>query len=292
MSVLLDRLAAMDRKVLVAGIALFLLIAAGAYYLFSSGGEEGQNSLEDPKVSTARSESLVVPIEPLPVMLEESVVEERVAATMAALAPTPTPTALPDLAATLQAELVANREKLGRVLVLSPLDSEEVRNPYLNPSELEYMTELGGRIWAYTKVWLHLSNLLSVDVVDWTLEDVEPKLLEIRSIIESAPRRRTAVPADVGSIVLTYEKSIYEGIIGVNEAYKDVENGTGVLRDARKRAKRSGSVDDETLTLEERQNLIQAVRDAERSLEKFDRAMSAYGCSVCGELFRHRSAAP
>ena len=122
----LERLAEVDRKKLLvyAGIAVvFLLLVVGSCRLV---GGEKEPSVEEVAVE--------------PVMVEESEVERRVAATVEAMEPeaTATPEPTPDVAATLQADMEANREKSGRVLMMNPLDSDELRNPYLSA--------VGGRV--------------------------------------------------------------------------------------------------------------------------------------------------
>ena len=211
-------------------------------------------------------------------------VEERVAATMEAMDPTATPvppTETPDIPATFQAEMEERRERAERVLKLNPLDRDTVRNPYLNDAELNYMSDMGGVLWSNTKAWMHVRRVLYVEVPDWSLELLEYHVSEARGFLEEAGLRENWRDYELGEIVEAYGRTVYQGMDGVGDA-------VGYLREAEQILGMSDSGLSSDLLFEDRERLGQLGRQAERSLGEFDDAMSRYGCSVCGELFRLR----
>ncbi len=223
-----------------------------------------------------------------PVMLEESVVAERVAATVEAMGPreTPVPTRTPDIAATLQAELNANRSESDRILKLDPLSSGEPRNPYLTERELDLLAGMGPALWSHTKAWLHVREVLSLGVGDWSSRFLGFHVFQAESYVadftDSGSRRgRGRGSDDVGEVVAAYARSLEEGMRGVRSSVASLRRAAEVLG----RSESGAMVD---LPFEEREQIARFARDAEEQLVDFDNAMSQYGCSVCGELFRLR----
>lgn len=253
-SALLDRLPQVKPKVLFIGASLFLLLVILlGYVLFSGGPEE--------------------PPAPVPVLFDESEVAGRVEATVAAMEPTPTPTPLPDIAATLQAQLFPGK---GERLVLNPLDSAGERNPYLNAEELDYLAGLGDRLWAHTGAWLHLRQVLFPGPGEWSPQAAEPDVAQARELLDSVPERGASPSSQVGEVVSAYGRTVEEGMSRVRAAVSLLESAVLLASTAK----------EEPLTPEDQEKLRQIFRDAQDSLEAFNRAMSAYGCSICGELFR------
>ena len=216
------------------------------------------------------SDSVVVSAPPV---VDESVIEERVAATIAAM-PVPESTPTPDIGATLSAELAMNRPE--RAIVLSPLDVQGSRTPHLTEDELAYFRGMGGRIWAYTKVWLRLQDVLSVDPFRWSetmlAEDVEWS----QNVLLSAPDAPVGGSGSVSEVVLAYVKTLDEGMTGVRDAVARMDDAREII---------AGS---QGMSPEEREDVARIARDMDRLTVAFDEAMSAYGCSICGELFRYR----
>ena len=210
--------------------------------------------------------------EPIP---QATLVARAVAATIEAM-PTPTPLPTPDVAATLQAELALNRERVRPVLMLNPLDLETDRDPYLTPDELRYFRELGPRLWTYTRVWLHLQEVLSVDIAEWDFSTLQHDLGSAQSLLESAPERpdlrNRSGGEPVDPLVRAYADSIETGMTSVRQAVARLSDAEDIL---------AGPVGHP-----ERDELLRITRDVEELLAGFDDAMSVYGCSVCGELFR------
>ena len=273
---MVDRITQLDRRIgIVIVIVAVILIMSLVLWLVTSvmGGDEPTGGAEDwmqPQPGELGPDGL--PIVPM-----AELVAQAVQATMEAIpTPTPTPPPTPNIAATLQAELALNRERVRPVLMLNPLDLELDRDPYLTSDELRYFRELGPRLWTYTRVWLHLQVVLSVDIAEWDLSVLEHDLGEAQILLESAPDRpefgRGGRGKPVDPLVRAYSDSIETGMTGVREAVARLSDAEDVL---------AGPVGHL-----ERDELLRIARDVEDLLADFDSAMSAYGCSVCGELFR------
>ena len=207
----------------------------------------------------------------------------RVAETIEAMAtpvPPPTPTPTPDIAATLQAELDRNRALAPPVVLLNPLDLETDRDPYLTPAELDYFRKLGPRLWVYTQVWLHVQKILSVDSSEWDSDVLGYDVEVARDLLSSAPERpMLSSSGDVDPLVRAYADSVESGMAGVREAVSRLSEAVEILAG-------------EEVGHPEREELLRASRGVEGHLAVFDEAMSAYGCSVCGELFRRDDVQP
>ncbi len=256
----------LDRRIaLPAALVFILIVFVGVWFVTSGGGDddEGELMVFDEEGGT-----------PGPPMFEESEIMDRVASTIAAMDPTPTPTPTPDIAATLQAQLRGNRP--GPAVLVSPLDSGGVRNPFLTEMELEYLEKSGERIWHYTKIWFHLQAFVSTDPAAWSFEGVEEEIDWAGRMFETAPDRDRSALRQLGPVVVSYVDTFEVGVRGIVEAVNLLKEAAEVLEDAG------------TGGAEERESLARINREAARSLEAFDDVMSAYGCSICGELFRSR----
>ena len=271
MSGILETLFSLDRKVVIAGVLVILVLVAAGYFLTRDGeGGDGDDLVIDLEAAEAAGP-----------VVDQASVDEAVAAALEAMIPTEVPTPTPDIAATLQAELDANREEVDRVLTLNPLDVESGRNPYLTPSELELMERLGERLWTYTRVWLYIQEVLYIPTSDWTLEGIESEVRRSQLLVENAPRRvRLRDLGEINDVVLEYVETIEFGIQGVEDSVRRLDDAVTLLREAES----TGGW--HQLDLDDRSQLMHISRDVENSLQEFDEAMSSYGCSVCGELFR------
>ena len=170
-----------------------------------------------------------------------------------------------------------NREEVAPVLQLNPLDLEVDRDSYLSPEELKYFRELGPRLWTYTRIWIHIQRVLSVDVAEWSYPVLQYDLKVAQALLESAPERpelggRSRSTVEIDPVVRAYSERIESGLTGVREAVVRLSDAEPILA--------------ETVGHDEREELIRIIRDVELRLAEFDDAMAAYGCSVCGELFR------
>ena len=272
-----DRLKNLDRKVVLGGLVLVLVLLFVVAYFFTSGGsgEPGEGELMTFSDSGPGSESgadgLPFPSSP---QLDESVIEERVAATLAAM-PTPEPTVTPDIGATLAAELAQNRPE--RSLVLNPLDFQDVRTPHLTEDELEYFRAVGRHIWVYTRVWFRIQETLAVGSSDWTVMMLSEDVEWSRELLASLPKQPGRESGAIGEVVEAYLESLELGMDGVDDSISRLEDAEKLLDEAL------------VIGLTEREQLARIARDIERLSGDFDDVMSSYGCSICGELFRYRA---
>ena len=282
---LVDKVTAMETKTLVmAGIGVVTVVVLMVAVLTLTGGSSPDDDplsrqMVFPDGQGGGGDDRLLEEGELPA----SVIEQRVAATIAAMAPTatPVPTATPDIPATFQAQMEERRARSERVLQLHPLDRDVVRNPYLNDAELSYMSDLGGVLWANTKAWMHVRRLLFVDVGDWTFEVVNFHVAEAELSLAESEDQRSRRDYEIGDVVAAYGRVIEDGVDGVSEAVKALDDARDILQGSD-----SGLSAD--LPFEEREMLRQLSRKAEKAIGGFDDAMSQYGCSVCGELFRLR----
>ena len=264
----------LDRRlgVVIVIVVVVVIMTLVSWLVTSFVGGDGEKAGGTPEWMQPLPEEFGPDGEPIP---QATLVARAVAATIEAI-PTPTPLPTPDVAATLQAELALNRDRVKPVLMLNPLDLETYRDPYLTLNELRYFRELGPRLWAYTRVWLHLQEVLSVDIAEWDSSTLQHDLGSAQSLLESAPERPTfrrvrgAKPID--PLVLAYADSIETGMTSVRRAVARLSDAEEILAGP--------------MGHPERDELLRITRDVEELLAGFDDAMSVYGCSVCGELFR------
>ena len=287
---LVGRLTQVNRFVALAAVGLVLTLFVGLaawFFLLREGVEKdgeggdggGQAAFSEPAVSVGPlgTDGGLLPEQ------QNEMIAFRVAETIEAMAtpvPPPTPTPTPDIAATLQAELVRNRALAPPVVLLNPLDLETDRDPYLTPGELDYFRKLGPRLWVYTQVWLHVQKVLSVDSSEWNSDLLGYDVEVARELLSSAPERPAlSSSGDVDPLVQAYADSVESGMAGVREAVSRLSEAVEILAG-------------EEAGHPEREELLRASRDVEGLLAGFDEAMSAYGCSVCGELFRRGEGQP
>ena len=273
---LVARITGMDRRIGLAVVGLVLVLLVGMpVCLMSGGGENGDGN------GAGDASFVPVQIDPLapgglvPLLSQEEMVAQSVAATIEAIpTPTPTPEPTPNVAATLQAQLTFNREKDPPVIMLNPLDSEAGRDPYLTSVELDFFRELGPRLWVYTQVWFHVQRVISVEVSEWDSGAFGEDLERAQMLLASAPGRAGySGMSEVDPVVRSYADSIEAGMSGVAQAVIRLADARSIL-------------EEEEVGPLERSKLIRLSREVEYLLDEFDAAMSAYGCSVCGELFR------
>ena len=285
---MVDRITRLDRRIgIVIVIVGVILILSLVLWLVTSimGGDEspggGTGGAEDwmrpqPGELGPDGQPGELGLDGQPIIPVAELVAQAVQATMEAI-PTPTPAPTPNIAATLQAEMALNRKMVSPVLMLNPLDLKLDRDPYLTSNELRYFRELGPRLWTYTRVWLHLQEVLSVDIAEWDFGVLEHDLGRAQALLESAPDRpqfeRGGRGQPVDRLVRAYSDSIETGMTGVREAVARLSDAEDVLSRP-------------VVGHSERDELLRIARDVEDLLADFDDAMSAYGCSVCGELFR------
>ena len=208
-------------------------------------------------------------------------VEQQVAATLAATVPTPLPTATPDIPATLQAERELARAAVHRVVEVNPLVSNGQRNPYLSTADVVYLSALGDVMWQLTGTWLHLRRVLSVPTEDWTTESIGLDVALAAQDVATATALTEEITARDLSEGLTrevaaYTQSFQAGVLSLLKAQAEISKALPVLE---------GKTLDQ-LTFEEREALRQIRHIAEQGVSDYAQAMSDYGCSICGELYR------
>ena len=140
--------------------------------------------------------------------------------------------------------------------------------------ELTYFRDLGPRLWIYTQVWFHVRRTISVEVSEWDVSVFAHDLERAEALLESAPERTDhSSMGEVGTVVRSYADSIEAGMSGIDRAVRHLAEARSIL-------------EWEEVGPPERSRFIRLSREVEYLLDEFDGAMSAYGCSVCGELFR------
>ena len=162
---LFDRLAEMNRIVLLGGIALVGVIAVVIFFAMIGGGGGGEAALEEDFVDVVADPNMV--------SLEE--MDAYVQATIVAMGPAPEPEPTPDVPATVTAELDAMKAATGSAVSLGPLDSRRIDTPFLSPEDIEYLEELGPPMWAHARIWLLLRDILRVEHVYWNVEETLPE---------------------------------------------------------------------------------------------------------------------
>ena len=260
MSGILEMLTRVDRRIGLAVAALIPIILVAVVMLVFFSGGDGEDADADLLI-----EELLIP---------ESEVDVRVAATIEAI-PTPEPTSTPDVAATVAAERATNRVEVAPELRMSELEVRSgVLSPYLTGTERQYLADAGERIWHYVKIWVHLREVISAEVIDWEFSQMEYHVAAAQLLLETAPEGGRDRNDEVGDVVRDYVVSLEDGTAGVRSAVSR-------LADAEILFAESGGV-----ALESHSEALHIVRDVEEYLAEFDQAMSRYGCSICGELFR------
>ena len=296
-----------NKKALIVAAVLLLVVVGGTAYVMLSGGggaAEPPNpaemqiiDFEDPAANGGGGGGTDV--------------AAAVQATIAAMSPTETPVPTPDIAATLQAELAASRQSSGPLLGEDPLRQGFGRNPYLNPVEYEYFQRMGPEVWRYVRVWLYISEVLRYETDMWSAELLDHNLRPVRPLLLGNLASGNVIPQQGSNeVVRSYAEEMNRGFSEVRSAALQLEAALGYLhekrdefyeefeRNVQQRVAQQDPAAENPLTVdsfarpefkpsvEDRGRLVIYRRDIERHLENFHTVMSAYGCSVCGELFR------
>ena len=220
--------------------------------------------------------------EPLPTEPLLMTVEEQVAATVAAMAPVPTPTieVTPDIGATLQAEMAVRRAGSSTAQLSNPLDAGVMRNPQLSEADKHYFESLGKDLWVATQIYMRLTEVSSRDFQGWTESYVGERLLFIDGLTgalsEELPE---ADKAGVSDVVASYSDYIDSGIRSVQAGVAEARAAHSIFQ-----AGEAESVDE--LDALDRELLRQHYLNLTGLMTEFYAVMSSYGCSACGELFR------
>ena len=276
---LVARVTQLDRRIGLVVVGLVLVLLFGLPVCLLTGGDENGDEngdvVDDAFLIPVEDDALPLVPGGLALPSQEELVAFSVAATIAAIpTETPVPTPTPNVAATLQAQLAFNREQAPPVIALNPLDSDGSRDPYLTSVELEFFRDLGPRLWVYTQVWFHVRRVIAVEVSEWDASVFGEDLEWAQTVLASAPDRSGySGMGEVDPVVRSYADTIEAGMSGVSQAVVRLAEAKSIL-------------EEEEVGPLERSKLIRLSREVEYLLDDFDGAMSAYGCSVCGELFR------
>ena len=303
-----------NKKALIVAAVLLLVVLGGTGYVMLSGGSGGGAEPPNP------ADLQIIDFDD-PAAAGGAAggggggtdVAAAVQATIAAMSPTETPVPTPDIAATLQAELAASRQATGPLLGEDPLRQGFGRNPYLNPVEYEYFQRMGPEVWRYVRVWLYINEVLRYETDLWSAELLDHNLRAIRPLLLGNLSSGNVIPQQGSNeVVRAYAEEMNRGFSEVRNAALQMEAALSYLHEQRdefyeefeRNVQQRVAEQDPELALEERLTVDSFVRpefkpsvedrgrlvifrrDIEQSLENFHSIMSAYGCSVCGELFR------
>ena len=283
-------------KLSIGGGGVLLLLLA-IVFLMSGGDDSGGGAagVPDDGLVIVFDDDPVLPETPLPdpsggvvspvPALDPSViatqVAEQVAATVVAMAPTPTIVPTPDIPATVQAQILGNRGGSRPVVVVNPLDTSGVRNPYLTQEDHDFLESLGEDLWIATLLYLRVTEIANSDFVELSLPEIQQRLIYIDDLLaglmDLAPRR--APTGNVSPVVKTYGQLIEGGIVAVQKSVGEFRKALVLFED-------SGVETVSELGGVERERLKFHYLQANEYLLDFYAVMSSYGCSICGELFR------
>ena len=213
---------------------------------------------------------------------ELAAVEDAVAATIEAMFPTEEPTLAPDYVATLEAGL--HRSRAGsNPLSLSPLDPSRDKGGGLTEAEIELLGQYGVYFWDMLQAWVVVRSVLfSREVYDWERRWLEEQVELVRWLM---PERgfwtnqggRSA--EGVGDVVKAYLDEVRNGEEAVRQSVSALDDAVTVFE-------RAGVERFRDLGPEDAEEVYQLSFDADAGVHQLGSVMSAYGCSICGELYR------
>lgn len=225
---------------------------------------------------------------------------EDVAATVAALEPTATPEPTLDISATVIARLGSETRGSDEMALSRVLQGSDYRSPILRKSERVLLEDLGAVFWEGVLVYFALAEVVSVDFgqVSWTLVEDEVRMVDFVLGIERVrddedPRasadvewasvedreRTSRSQEDVDPLVDAYVEEVWGTLEGLRQAALD-------LRTMNELFHASGVEYVVEMDPENRAELEGLYLGISHRLKEFDRLISRYGCSICGELFR------
>lgn len=223
-----------------------------------------------------------------------------VAATVAAMEPTSTPEPTADVAATVTARLGAEVRGSDELALSRVLDGSGYRDPVLRSAERALLERLGGVFWEGVLVYLALADVVKVDFteVSWTLVEDNVKEIDyvlglkmeiddegekVRPELEwSSLEKRDGYSGsghDVDEVVAAYVERVWISLEGLREAGLELRSMNELFHDA-------GVEYVVEMSPSDREVLEALYLGIGYRLSEFDRMVSRYGCSICGELFR------
>ena len=213
---------------------------------------------------------------------DSEMIAEGVAATLEAMFPTLEPTEPPDYVATLEAGL--HRSRAGSSsLSLSALDPGRERVGGLSEAEIELFGEYGVYFWDVLQAWVVVRGVLySRDVFEWERTWLEEQvdlvgwLMPGTGFWSDQGRRNND---GVGEVVRAYLDEVREGEYAFRDSVTSMNEALGVFE-------RAGVERFRDLGPEEAEEVWQLYFNMETAGYALGDVMSAYGCSICGELYR------
>ena len=290
---LFDRFAEMSlaRKLALFGglLAVVLVVAAGALMLTGQAGGAGGDadilptlSWDDEQGDAGAGSQPSAGGGSFSAMTDDDL-STAVAATVEALLPTATPVPTPDVAATVEADLAARRVERSVELDRNPLDSQQPRNPHLTGAEVAALAAMGESVWASSMIYLELLQVVNMDFPLLTREFMSARAGQTGRLagqLEVSEEARPDRDQSLSDVVSAYIDHLDRGISAIQAAAREVHSAASVFDAA--------GVDEASfLGEEERQQLWEHYLAIERVVFSFHSVMSVYGCSACGELFRH-----
>ena len=217
---------------------------------------------------------------------DESAIADAVAATLAALRPTEVPTRAADYLATLQAGLGKARSEYPNV-ALNPLDPSGGREFGLNETEMRVFQNVGSHFWEMLQAWVVVRSILeSRDVYEWEHRWLAEELDLVGWMMPETGRLSPDLweGDEVGEVVKAYLVEVREAEYAFRDAVSALNSAMGVFEKAG--AERFVELDGE-----EQDEVWQFFFDAQSRAVELGSVMSAYGCSICGELYRRSGVA-
>ena len=211
----------------------------------------------------------------------ESAIADAVEATLAALRPTEEPTKAADYLATLSAAVAQNRNEYPSV-ALNPLDPAGGREMGLNEGEMRVFQSFGGHFWEMLQAWVVVRSILeSRDVYDWDYAWLSDELDLVGWMMPESGRLSPEMWAgdDIGEVVKAYLVEVREAEYSFRDAVNSLNSALAVFE-------RAGAERFIELSQEEADQVWQYYFDAQSRAVDLGSVMSAYGCSICGELYR------
>ena len=209
-------------------------------------------------------------------------IADAVAATLEALQPTVVPTRAADYLGTLEAGLHRSRSEYPSVSV-NPLALGNERVGGLSESEMELFMQYGVYFWDVLQAWVVVRSVLqSREVHDWERDWLVEQMDLVGWLMPTAGTLMDLSRQDdeeIGEVVRAY-------LGNVREAEYSFRDAMGSLNSALNVFERANADRFRELEPEEADEVWQLYFDAEKSALELGLVMSAYGCSICGELYR------
>lgn len=295
------------RRYIFLGVAALVLVAVCVSMVCTFTGGSSDDDLlltfdDEPEAAGLEGETPADGADGDPALSVEEQVEATVEARMAVQS-------TPEYSATLQAQMEASRPVAGDSRVLGVLESEEERLPYLSPEDRDYLTGHGGYFWSLTQAWVNMRSILSYPIELWDYGWLSSEVRFMQELLDdvTAYDQGLSVLKDegVGEVVLDYIGSVREARKGLSGSAVSIESSMRVFEESAAAGGRSCTGGEEQLEEglppgpaglgfqdlchAEREAIWALYTEASNQARQVNGAMSSYGCSICGEIFRASS---